>query len=131
MMRSLPFILCCFLLALTEAVAQAPVDTTRRVDILPGSERFYLRRSPTGEDLQILAGNVRLRQGTALFHCDSCVYNPAANLLEAFGRVHINDADTAHVYSNYLRYTTDTKKAFFRGNVRMTDGRATLTTPEL
>ena len=45
--------------------------------------------------------------------------------------MHINDSDTAHIYSNHLRYLGNTKLAYLDGNVKLTDGHATLTTPDL
>ena len=39
--------------------------------------------------------------------------------------------DTANVYANHLRYLSDTKLAYLDGNVKMTDGHATLSTPDL
>ncbi|HVG42752.1 MAG TPA: OstA-like protein, partial [Chitinophagaceae bacterium] len=79
----------------------------------------------------MLVGNVRLRQGTPLFYCDSCVINNQTKVFEACGNVHINDSDTAHVYSKYLRYLSATRLAYLKGNVRLTDGQGTLTTNEL
>jgi lipopolysaccharide export system protein LptA len=78
-----------------------------------------------------LAGTVKLKQGTALFYCDSCVINNNTRTFEAWGNVHINDADTANIYSNHLRYLIDKKLAYLDGGVRLTDGKGTLTTPDL
>lgn len=112
------------------AHAQVPAGTEQMVDILDG-KRLYFKRLPDNTELQILAVNVKLRQGTTLFYCDSCVINNNAHIFEAFGNVHINDSDTANVWSNYLRYQYDVKKAYLTGNVKLTDGHATLTTSDL
>ena len=80
---------------------------------------------------QILAGNVALKQGTTFFYSDSCVINNRNNTFEAWGRVHINDADTTNIYSNHLRYLIEKKIAYLDGAVRLTDGKGTLTTPDL
>ena len=111
--------------------AFTPSDTVRTVEILPGVRKLEYRRIDSVTEIQILAGNVRLRQGTSIFECDSCVITKRLNLFEAFGNVHINDADTAHIYSNHLRYLTDRRIAYFDGNVKLTDGKGTLTTPTL
>lgn len=108
-----------------------PDDTTRTVEILPGVRKLEYRKIDSVTELQILAGNVKLKQGNSYFYCDSCVINKRQNLFEAFGNVHINDADTAHMYSDYLRYLTDKKIAFLKNNVRLTDGKANLTTNDL
>ncbi len=108
-----------------------PSDTVRTVEILPGSRKLEYRKIDSVTEITILAGNVRLRQGTSIFECDSCVITKRLNLFEAFGNVHINDADTANVYSDHLRYLTDKKVAYLDGNVKLTDGKGTLTTPTL
>lgn len=101
------------------------------VHVLPPTQRIRLKKLADGTEVQMLAGTVKLRQGTAIFYCDSCIINNAAKIFEAFGHVHINDSDTSHVYSNYLRYLTDKRLAYLKGNVKLTDGHGTLTTNEL
>src|SRR5687767_2452330 len=108
-----------------------PQDTTRTVEILPGVRKSEYRKIDSVTELQILAGNVRLKQGNSYFECDSCVINKRLNLFEAFGNVHINNADTADVYAGYLRYFTDKKIAYLTNNVRLTDGEGTLSTNDL
>ena len=115
------------LLSFPSAILFAQADSVHIIR----AERLRFERSPNGAGLQILAGNVQVRQGTSLFYCDSCVINDEARIFEAFGRVHINDSDTAHVYSNYLKYLMDTRIAYLTGNVRLTDGHGTLTTNNL
>ncbi len=108
-----------------------PSDTVRTVEILPGVRKLEYRKIDSVTEIQILAGNVRLRQGNTIFECDSCVITKKNNLFEAFGNVHINDSDTTNVYSDHLRYLTDRKIAYLDGNVKLTDGKGTLTTPTL
>src|SRR5688572_1544700 len=105
-------------------------DTLVTVEILQ-ARKLEMRKVNDSTQLQILAGAVRLRQGNTFFDCDSCVINNDNNTFEAWGRVHINDSDTTDVYSNHLLYLTRSKVAFLDGNVRLTDGKATLTTPSL
>ena len=78
-----------------------------------------------------LGGNVRLKKENTLFFCDSAVVNQQQNIVEAFGKVHINDADSVHTYSDYMRYVGRERKAYLRNNVRLTDKKSTLTTNEL
>lgn len=80
---------------------------------------------------QLLVGNVKASQGNTLFFCDSAVLNQSDNSLEAFGHVHINDADSVHIYSDYLKYLGKEKKAILTGNVKLTDGAGILTTARL
>lgn len=108
-----------------------PGDKPVDVEILEGVRKLEFRKINDSTQLTILAGNVKLKQGTALFYCDSCVINNNTNTFEAWGNVHINDADTAHVYSSHLRYLIDKRIAYLDGGVRLTDGKGTLTTPDL
>jgi len=62
---------------------------------------------------------------------DSIVLNTSNNILEGFGNIHINDADSVHTYAEYLKYIGNTKKAFLRKKVKLTDGRGVLTTDSL
>jgi lipopolysaccharide export system protein LptA len=82
-------------------------------------------------DLQTAAGSVVIRQETTLFYCDSVVLNQRTNIIEAFGHVHINDKDSIHTYSDYLKYLGNDKQAFLRRNVRLQDRQSTLTTQTL
>ena len=117
--------------------AQQPVgpgqtaDSLVNVEILPGVRKLEFRKLDDSTQLTILAGTVKLKQGTALFYCDSCVINNRTQTFESWGNVHINDADTAHVYSSHLRYLIQKRIAFLDGGVRLTDGKGTLTTPDL
>ncbi|WP_121356125.1 OstA-like protein [Flavisolibacter nicotianae] len=120
-----------FLLSSFFGFGQAvPGDTVSSVQIL-NAKNLQVRNLPNGTQLQILAGNVRLKQGTTLFTTDSCVLNATEKTFSAFGHVYINDSDTAKVWSNTLRYQYDRKYAYLNGNVRLTDGQGTLTTPAL
>ncbi len=105
-------------------------DTLHLVEIQHAT-KMELRKIDDSTSLQILAGNVKLKQGNTLFDCDSCVINNRTNIFDAYGHVHINDADTTNIYSDYLQYLMQTKVAYLKGNVRLTDGKGTLTTPDL
>ena len=109
----------------------AAADTTKKIHILSNTKNLTFQTLDDSTKLTIVTGDVILRQGTALFYCDSCVINSKTNIFEAWGKVHINDSDTAHIYSNHLRYLMDKKLAYLDGNVKLTDGKATLTTPDL
>jgi lipopolysaccharide export system protein LptA len=106
-------------------------DTMITVQILPGVRKLEFRKINDSTQIQILAGNVKLKQGTTLFYCDSCVINNSNNTFEAWGNVHIDDSDTADVYASHLLYLTKRKIAYLDGGVRLTDGKGSLTTPDL
>lgn len=133
-MKLLGTVLCTLLiqgLLHAQTITDTSAAPTQQVDILPGTKRQTFKKLADGTQLQILAGNVGLKQANTFFYCDSLIMNSATKIFEAFGHVHINDSDTTQIYSNYLKYLTDTRYAFLKGNVRLTDGHGTLTTNEL
>lgn len=107
-------------------------DTSKtEIQILPGVKKLEYRKIDSLTEVQILVGNVQLKQGTTLFYCDSSVINNRLHLFEAWGNVHINDSDSTHIYSDKLRYITDKKLAYLTKNVKLTDGKGILTTQNL
>jgi lipopolysaccharide export system protein LptA len=130
--RAIFFFLCAgFFLINTSLCAQPFSDTSRKrqIIILNAQRLNYEKRDTT--EYQSAVGKVIIKQDSTLFYCDSVVLNKSSNILEAFGHVHINDNDSVHTYSDYLRYLGSTKKAYLNGHVKLTDGSGTLTTPDL
>ena len=124
------------LLAMLPAIAQEPVPPVNPADtmdvvLVRKTDRFRYLKKDSVTELQMLAGNVFLEQGTTKFYCDSAVINPGTGVVEAFGNVHINDADSIHTYAQYLIYYSNEKKAYLKKNVRLTDGKGVLTTNDL
>ncbi|UAY54403.1 OstA-like protein [Arachidicoccus terrestris] len=81
--------------------------------------------------IRFASGNVAVRQSNTLFYCDSVAANPATQITEAFGHVHVNDNDSIHIYSDFMRYKGAERTAFLKNNVKLTDGNGTLTTSTL
>lgn len=104
-------------------------DSTREVQLIRSDVLRLLKKDST--ELQILVGNAILKQGNTIFKGDSIVMNQQLNNIEVFGHIHINDADSVNVYSDYLIYYGNTKMANLKKKVKLTDGKATLTTEEL
>lgn len=124
--------LCGYAAQSQEPVGNAVRDTTRKIQILNNTKRLTFQTIDDSTKLTIVTGDVKLRQGTALIYCDSCIINSRTNVFEAWGRqVHVNDADTADIYSNHLLYLGDKRVAYLDGNVKLTDGKGVLTTPDL
>ncbi len=67
-------------------------------------------------------------QDNATLICDSALFYIEKNSFDAFGNVHINQADTINIYSDLLNYDGNTKRAILKNNVRMIDKDAILTT---
>lgn len=126
----------CCLLSVQLATAQRPgqdsVKTApgKLLEILNG-ERMHMMNMDSTHQLMALAGKAIVKQDKTWFYADSAVVNQFDNSLEAFGNIHINDADSVHTYAQYLKYLGKEKKAFLKNKVRLTDGKGVLTTDEL
>ena len=110
-------------------VVPASGDTSRIVHVIK-ADKFRLIDQDTTK-LNMFVGHVLIKQGNTTISCDSVVQNQLLNQIEAFGNVHINDADSVHTYSQYLKYLGDTRVAYLKKNVRLTDGKSSLTTNDL
>lgn len=78
--------------------------------------------------LKRLIGNVFITHAEMKMYCDSAYQNDTDNELEAFGNVHIINADTVHIYGDYLKYFGDTKYSELRRNVKLENKSVTVTT---
>jgi len=90
-----------------------------------------LKKESDTNSLTVLEGDVILQQGRTIFKADKAIKNDRQNTFEAWGHVHINDADTTNIYSDHLKYFGTPQVANLDGNVRLTDRKTTLTTPSL
>jgi lipopolysaccharide export system protein LptA len=104
-------------------------DTTRLVQILKGNSLREKMVDTTS--YQTIAGDVKLRESLTVFTCDSAAINKSTNIMEAFGNIHINQQDSIHTYSQYLKYIGKERQAYLKKNVRLTDKKGTLYTDEL
>ncbi len=122
------------LLGTSQVVPPAPAspgaDTMKIVQILR-ADRYAFKKIDSVTELLLMVGNVSLKQDNTLFFGDSVVYNRRDKIVEAFKNVHINDNDSIDTYSQYLLYHTDTKVAFLKEKVLLTDGKSNLHTEEL
>jgi lipopolysaccharide export system protein LptA len=107
-----------------------PVDSNSKLIEFLSAESYNVKKIDS-TNYVILVGNVKIRQGKTLLYGDSLVLNSTLNILEGFGKVHINDADSVHTYADYLKYVGNEKKAFLRKKVKLTDGKGVLTTDSL
>lgn len=111
------------------SAAPPPKDSTREVHLIRSDVLKFEKKDST--ELQILVGNAMLQQQRTFFRGDSIIMNKQQNIIEVFGNIHINDADSVNVYSQYLIYYGNTRIAHLRKNVTLTDGKATLTTEDM
>jgi lipopolysaccharide export system protein LptA len=111
------------------AQEQGNTDSTKVIHIIQSDKLNVITKDTV--QLNRFIGNAIFRQGNTLFYCDSALVNRASNILDAYGHIHINQADSIHIYGDYLHYEGDTKLATLRDNARLTDGKITISGPEL
>ncbi|HRO46005.1 OstA-like protein [Agriterribacter sp.] len=115
--------------AVTPVSSAQTKDSVREVHLIRSDVLKFEKKDST--ELQILVGNAMLRQENTFFNGDSIIMNKQQNVIEVFGNIHINDADSVNVYAQYLIYYGNTRIAHLRKNVKLSDGKATLTTEAL
>lgn len=130
------FLYTCLLLCLVQVgMAQRPAQDTvkqegKLLEII-SADRLNMLTVDSLHKYFSLAGKAHVKQEKTDFFADSIVLNEIDNSLEAFGNIHINDADSVHTYAQYLKYLGKEKKAFLNKKVRLTDGKGQLTTEAL
>ena len=82
-------------------------------------------------DVQKLIGDVFLIHQNMKMYCDSAYNNAKMNEFEAFGHVHIINADTIHIYSDYLKYDGNSHQADLKNNITLKNRNVSLTTNKL
>ena len=112
-------------------LAQNITDPNSKQINIVSADTLTFKKTNDTTNVKVLSGHVVVKQQTTTFYCDSAILNERNNTMEAFGHVHINNADSVNTYADYLRYIGNEKTAYLRKNVRLTDGKGTLTTPEL
>lgn len=108
----------------------ATTDSIRIIQIVQGNSL----RSKTIDSvttIETIAGNVILVEGNTTFNCDSAIINRHTNSMEAFGNVHINQADSINTYSQHMLYTANDRIAHLDKDVKITDKKGTLLTQTL
>lgn len=135
MYNSIKFVATLFFLQLTflsfgQVSQPATADTLQEFQIISAPSMRAIKIDSV-TTLQTIAGGAIIQQGATIFHSDSAVLNPTTRIIEAFGNVHINQADTVHTYGQYLKYLGVEKMAYVKKNVKLTDKKGTLFTQDL
>lgn len=102
-----------------------PVDTMRTIEILR-ADNWRQRTLDSGVVLQILSGKALIRHENTLLEGDSIVCDLQSGIAEVFGNIHINDGDSVHTYSQYLKYIGREKKAYLKKKVKLTERKGTI-----
>lgn len=108
---------------------QQKTDTAKVIHIIHADSLNVVTKN--GVSLNRFITDVVFRQGNTLFYSDSTFIDKATNVLDAYGHIHINQADSIHIYGNYLHYEGETRLATMYDNARLTDGKVTISGPEL
>lgn len=136
-MRVVVVFISIFLLTGVYAFGQRNIDSAKAgtTIIVKAAERYnYQDRDTAGKFISLVGrgkNQAFVQQQKTKFYADSIVLNQKENSLEAFGNVHINDADSVQTYSQYLKYLGKEKIAYLKNNVTLTDGKGVLTTNDL
>ncbi len=110
---------------------KSATDDTIRTVYIWHADTLREASKDTLTKVQSLFGHVKLQEEKTFFYCDSVAINQSENIVEAFGNVHINDADSTNIYSQYMRYFVDKRYIIFQKNVSLINGKGVLTTDEL
>lgn len=114
---------------LPASAQNAKDDSTKVIHIIQSDKLNVITKDSV--QLNRFIGNAIFRQANTLFYCDSALINRANNVLDAYGHIHINQADSIHIYGEYLHYEGNSKVATLRDNARLTDNKIVLSGPEL
>jgi hypothetical protein len=113
-----------------DTVSASRKDTIMEFQVISGPSMRAIKIDSV-TTLQTIAGGAVIRQGSVLFHGDSVVINPTTHIMEAFGNIDINQADTVHTYGQYLKYLSLEKMAYLKNKVKLTNKSGTLFTNNL
>ncbi len=122
--------LCWMLLFLGGSMAsQAQITNPNQVEIIKADS--LIGQNMPFMQMKKLLGNVALRQGTTLLYCSEAVLNETTNILEAYGKVKIIQADTVTITGDTAYYFGNNRVAKMNGKVRLDDGTIILNTSKL
>ena len=107
-----------------------PKDSITEFQIVSGPSMRAIKIDSV-TTLQTIAGGAVIRQGSVLFRSDSAVINPTTHVMEAFGNIDINQADTVHTYGQYLKYLSIEKMAYLKNKVKLVNKSGSLYTDDL
>jgi lipopolysaccharide assembly outer membrane protein LptD (OstA) len=101
----------------------------QQIEIIHTDILEYNKKS--GTEAKKLIGNVLFRHQNATMACDSAYFYTDENIVDAFGNVSIDQADTVHLYGKTIHYDGNSKLVQIRQDVRLVDRQATLSTDYL
>ncbi|MFN8251290.1 MAG: OstA-like protein [Ferruginibacter sp.] len=114
-----------------QPVAAAPATDTVRYIRIVKAKNLREKTIDSVNTIETAAGDVVIIEGLTTTYCDSVVIQRPANIVEAFGNIHINDNDSIHTYSQYLKYIGGERVAYLKKSVKLTDKKGVLTADEI
>ncbi|MEE4116294.1 MAG: OstA-like protein [Marinilabiliaceae bacterium] len=119
------FIAFCMMSHVSRAQEPGEARKKKKVEIL----HTDIMRSE--DDFRRLLGNVSLLHNEMYMYCDSAHYFERADLVKAYGNVHIQKGDTLHIYGEYLIYDSARENAEMSDSVILVDKETTLYTDHI
>jgi lipopolysaccharide export system protein LptA len=123
------FITINFIHAQTPAITPITPTNPNQVEIIKADS--LVGQNTPFMSVRKLMGNVALRQATTLVYCNLAILNETTNILEAYGKVKIIQADTVTITGDTAYYFGNERKAKINGRVRLDDKTIILTTNKL
>ncbi len=117
------------LLNFTSFSVKAQTTNSNQVEIIKADSLIGINQPFM--QMKKLIGNVGLRQGTTLLYCNLAVLNETTNILEAYGKVKIIQADTVTITGDTAYYFGNERKAKINGHVKLDDRTIVLSTSAL
>lgn len=130
-MKQLALLLLIILSIATNYSATAQSDTVEKVDVQIVKAGYVEKVTNDSISYNKLVDDVQLQQDSTFMYCDSAYLYSESNNVEAFGDVHIVQADSTESISDYLRYNGNSKIAFLQGNVSLSNGEDNLWATEV
>lgn len=123
------FITINFICAQTPAIYPITPTNPNQVEIIKADS--LVGQNTPFMSVRRLMGNVALRQATTLLYCNLAILNETTNILEAYGKVKIIQADTVTITGDTAYYFGNDRKAKINGRVKLDDKTILLTTNKL
>ena len=101
------------LIAQTPAITPITPTNPNQVEIIKADS--LVGQNTPFMSVRKLMGNVALRQATTLVYCNLAILNETTNILEAYGKVKIIQADTVTITGDTAYYFGNERKAKING----------------
>ncbi|MCT4613500.1 MAG: organic solvent tolerance protein OstA [Marinifilaceae bacterium] len=112
------------LLLINLNIVNAQSKKTKVKIINSDKTEFYPNTTPP---ISKFIGNVVIHHNKMVMHCDSVYHTEVKNSIEAFGDIHIINADTVHIRGKYLQYDGNTGIGKLRDDIKLNNDKIILT----